>query len=347
MSAPAGPRHKTLFLALAAVLAVWGVLGALDIPNQPYSGYSTGSDFEVTGIAADGPAAAAGLVEGDRIVSIAGVSVGEAGALADLPRAGIGETRSIVVDRDGQQTTVDLTYGSPTSSSARGSYFTLLIGAAFLFLGLWAYLKAPHAGTLLLVVLGCLLGPALLSGPYVPPGALTTVMAMIAVSGIVLGFAVLLDFVLRSGRANGYTSGGGGPRWLYWPALLIAVMLAGLNVLQPDFGGALSIVFQVMFGGFFLFYFTGSLVMVIRNHRKADPTLREARGLGLMLAGALIGLAPLTVAFVASLLPGNVTIPGAEYLAFTLVAVPVTFSLAAVKGGGTHSPEDHGVAPAL
>jgi hypothetical protein len=39
------------------------------------------------------------------------------------------------------------------------------------------------------------------------------------------------------------------------------------------------------------------------------------------------------ILFLISLLPGDVTVPGAQYMAFALVAVPVTFAIAAVKGG--------------
>ena len=148
-----------------------------------------------------------------------------------------------------------------------------------------------------------------------------------------MAFAVLLDFVLRAGKADGYEESARGPRWLYWAPVVMILLIGSLILIQPDLPDALNTVLQFVLGIFFLVYFGGSLFVVVRNYAKADTELRASRGLGLMLAGAVIGLAPLLLLFLVSLLPGDVTVPGAEYLAFGLVAVPVTFAIAAVKGG--------------
>jgi len=322
---------KNLFLLVALVLGVWGVFGALDVPKQPYSGYSSDADGLVTEVDEDSPAAAAGMQVGDQVRSVAGVSMDDSDGQSTLRRAEVGESRTIVVDRGGQEATLDLTYAR--SELSFGSYSGILMGVIFLLMGLWSFFKAPHAGTRRLALLGCCVGPIFLAGPYLGPGFLSNLSAAVVVTGLAMGFALLFDFVIRSGKPNGYGEGGGGPAWLYWPAVLVALLFIALVIVQPDADGAFATMIQFVVGAYFLVYFGGALFMVVRNHMKADAGLRASRGLGMMLAGAVIGLAPLTLAFLVGLLPGDVTIPGGQYWSFGLVAVPITFALAAVKGG--------------
>ena len=96
------PRHKNTFLTLAVLVLIWGILGVLDIGNVPYSGYSTDGDNNVIQVTAGSPAEAAGMQVGDRVQSVGGVAVEDTRAVFRQPRAEIGETRTIVVERDGQ-----------------------------------------------------------------------------------------------------------------------------------------------------------------------------------------------------------------------------------------------------
>ena len=234
MSDSSGPRYKNLFLAVAVLLAVWGVLGLLDVPKQSSGGYASNNNV-ITGLEPGGPAEAAGIRVGDRVTTIAGIATGP--PQANVERADIGQPRTFVVRRDGRETTMELTYRPQSGGDKLDSYFPILMGVPFLGMGLWAYFTVPNAGTRRLAILGLLVGPVLLSGPYIAPGMLSNIITAVAVPGIVIGLAVALDFVLRSGRPNGYEEVGGGPRWLYWPAILIALMLAVLNILNPDIQG--------------------------------------------------------------------------------------------------------------
>ena len=88
----------------------------------------------------------------------------DADASGPLGRADIGETRAIVVDRGGQETTLELTFGPQLGSDALDDYVGLLMGLTILVAGLWAYVRSPSAGTRLLAVLGCLCWPRLPRG---------------------------------------------------------------------------------------------------------------------------------------------------------------------------------------
>ena len=70
--------------------------------------------YEITAVSAGGPADVAGLLPGDRLVSAAGVDVSTLDAsddLASLVKGEIGTVVTIVVEREGQQMTFDITRG--------------------------------------------------------------------------------------------------------------------------------------------------------------------------------------------------------------------------------------------
>ena len=84
MSDSASRRRKNVFFTIAALLGVWGVLGALDVANQPIgSGYSTDED-SVTSVEDGSPAAIAGMQVGDQLLSVAGRSMDDADASGPL-----------------------------------------------------------------------------------------------------------------------------------------------------------------------------------------------------------------------------------------------------------------------
>lgn len=338
MNNPQDPRHKKLFIALTVLFLVWGVFGALDIPNRAYTGLSTDGNNTVTRVDDSSPAAAAGLQVGDVIRSIEGVSVEDTRGINELGRGQIGEARSMVVDRNGQEVSVDVAAAAQPTPQRLSSYIGLLTGLSFLLLGLWAYLKAPNAGTRLLAVMGFCFAPAFLSGPYIGSALVRSLVGAIVIPGILLGFAAIAGFVIRSGKADGYQEHAGGPKWLYWPAALLALVFVTLLLLQPPATSGLNVILRTLVGLFFVGYFGAAVVLVIKNYVSADAGTRASRGLGLMLAGTLIGLLPLVLSSLVGLLSPSTVIPTSQYWVVTLIAIPIAFALAAVQGSRASSP---------
>jgi len=80
----------------------------------------------------------------------------------------------------------------------------------------------------------------------------------------------------------------------------------------------------------------------------ADGATRESRKLGMMLAGTIVGLGPLTVVFVTQLVSPSTVIPTSQYWFLALAAIPVTFALAAVHASGAAmAPQSAGAASAV
>ena len=83
--------------------------------NRPYMGVQLGEDGDgllVGSVRKDGPAHQAGLMGGDRLVSIAGMATDSRSELGEvLSEFSVGDTVEVVVDREGEARTLSLTFG--------------------------------------------------------------------------------------------------------------------------------------------------------------------------------------------------------------------------------------------
>jgi hypothetical protein len=174
--------RRTWYLIAAALIAAWGLLGLIDQPNVPFSGYQTDGDNNINLVRPGSPAEAAGLQVDDHITSIGGISVVDSRALAEQTRPDIGETRTLVVERDGATVDVDLTYGALTGTQRALAYASVILGFVFLVFGLLPYLKAPTRHAELLALTGLGLALAFFSGPYIASYGLRTAL----VSAVIL-----------------------------------------------------------------------------------------------------------------------------------------------------------------
>jgi hypothetical protein len=321
------PRHKNLFLALAGLIVLWGILGVLDIGNVPYSGYNTDGDNNVTQVTAGSPAEAAGMQVGDRISSVGGVAVEDTRAGFNQQRAEIGETRTIVVARAGESLNLEVQYAAQPGDQQFLSYVGVLIGLCFLGFGLWAYTAAPGRQTTRLAALGLLFGLAFLGGPYIAAPVLSAIVGAVSIFAVLVGFAVLLDHVLNFPKE----SDGRRVRAIYVPAILVGLVPTVFTILRPDATSGINLFFRLLFGLFILGYFGLALIVMVKTFTRATPTEKAAHGLNLMLVGAVLGLGPLLISGIVNLISPQTVLPGQQYFALLLVLVPITFAIAAVK----------------
>ncbi|MFQ5679744.1 MAG: PDZ domain-containing protein [Gemmatimonadota bacterium] len=326
-SAESGTRSRT-FLIIAALLVLWGLFGTFDVARQPYSGYQTDGNNTVTSVSGGSPAEAAGLRVGDRIRSIGGVSVEDTRGLTRQGRAEIGETRTLGVERDGETVELGLEYAALPGTQRAVAHLAALIGLCFLLFGLWAHSAAPGRSTMLLAVLGLLFAPALLSGPYLASATLRLLTGTAITAAILLGLAVLLDFLVTypEGTSRRKSS-------IYAPAVVVVLIAAGFFLLQPPATSGVNVFFRLLFGLFVVAYFGLGIVVVVRNYTGASPERRAAHGLGLMLFGTLVGLLPVTIGSLSSVIAPTLVLPGAPYYFLTLALIPITFAVAAVQSG--------------
>lgn len=324
--------RNNLLMALALLVIVWGAAGTMDMGNVSYSGLTTDPTFTVIQVQAGSPIEAAGMQRGDVIRSIGGIAMEDVSARTERGRPSIGETRTFVVDRGGQEMSLDVQYASLPGTQSMVGYLATLIGLAFLGLGIWAYRKAPNASTRLLAWLGVAFGLAFVANPYFSSATIRVWVGAITTAVVFMGFAILLDFLIRAGKDDAYSEAPITSRMVYVPAGLVAAMLAGISIFQPAATSGLNRAVSAITGLFVVGYFGYAMVQVVRNYTQADEATRESRALGMMLFGVMLGLLPVTLTSLVGLVSPQTVIPTGQYWFLTLAAIPVTFALAAVRG---------------
>ncbi len=340
-------RNATLMMVAAALVVVWGIVGTMGAGDTPYLGYFTDGNNTVTQVLDDGPAQMAGLQTGDIITSIGGIAVTDSRALNDRGRPAIGEIQAITVDRGGQNATVDIEYAAQPGTQALLGHLASLMALSFVLFGLWAHRKTPNATTSSLAWFGICFSALFMTAPYFASPMVRTMTGLVFTIAIVAGFALLLDFLMQTGSDEAFTDQKTTPRWIFWPAIAVGVVMATITIIQPAATSTMNVVLRSMIGLFVVGYFGGSLVQVVRNYMKADAARRESRKMGKMMMGAAVGLGPLTLGLVINLVSPATVIPTLQYWFLALTAIPITFALAAVHGSeAAMATQTAGAAPA-
>jgi len=236
------------------------------------------------------------------------------------------------VDRWTESVEFDLSYAAQPASQTLTSYLGIVVGLLFLWMGLWAFRKAPNAHTRRLAIVGALFGLVFTGGPYLTSYGLRMVVGAVVIFGVIVGFATLLHFLLAfPDKAEPNT------RLVYGPAVLVGLVPVVFTILQPDSTSGVNLFFRLLFGLFVLSYFGLGIVAMLRTWNGASPEHRERHGLTMMVLGVVLGMVPLLLANLLGLVAPRVVIPGSQYLGLLLGLIPITFALAAVKSasGGT------------
>jgi hypothetical protein len=324
------PNNKTPLLAFAAVLVIYGLLGWLDVGNAAQGGWATDPDNTVTQVLAGSPTEAAGLQVGDKIVSMGGIAMTNAEALSQRARPEVGETWEFVVERDGATVSLDVTFGEPVPERKILAHAGFLVGFCFIGFTMRAYLQKQTASTQALALVGTLFSLAFLGGPYFENYMLRSVDNAINVFLIWFGVASILNFLLVHLKS-------GGNRLLYLPALVVGLFIAWRILATPEATSGLNNFSNVLFGVVAGFYLIGSLVTVYMSFSGATASERESQGLQLMMIGALVGLVPPIVSVVVGVIAPQAVLPGQNFYFLTMIAIPITWSMAVLKGSGTEA----------
>jgi len=341
--------YRTPMLVGAALFVLWGVFGVLDAGNVPYSGYLTDGNNTVTQVEEGSPARAAGLAVGDYIRSISGIPVEDTRAIGQLGRPQVGETRTLVVEQraatalaagEGAPATreVAITYGAPLGRDVALTWAAFFIGLCFVGFGLFAYLKAPSRSATLLALMGLFLGTGFFVGPYFESYAVRSTFTALGLVVAIFGFAFLLHFLTEFPKPKAIMERRHTTKLLYLPALLVALFALYLIGFAPPGTSGFNRFAVTMFGLFIVLYFGLALWALIHSFIKATPDERSRFGLNLMLAGALIGLLPLTIAALVGIFAPTVVLPGARFFFLTMVLIPISMALAAIKAETAATP---------
>ena len=335
MSDTAANNYKNHLMIFGALLAIWGILGWIDVGNLAQGGWAEDGNNTVTQVLPGSPSEAAGLRVGDHIISDGGIARADAEAGDRRGSPDVGETWEFVVERDGATTSVNITFGELIPQRKLLAHASFVVGFCFLVFTLRVYMQKQTEATMALAVTGTFLCLAFLNGPYFDNytarslnNALTTII-------IFLGVPALLHFLLIFPNRNPYLDKANAKRMLYAPGLLVGLFFAYRILATPEATSALN-TFTIVFVGIVVaVYLVSCLVTVYKSYSGSSAAERDSQGLNLMLIGTLAGLILPLVTTVLGVIAPQVVLPGQSFYFLTLVLIPVTWSMAALKSGAS------------
>lgn len=323
-------KYGIAIIVIAILFIIWGSLGMMDAKNYTYDGYNTNDDWSVSNVEVGSPSEAAGLQVGDILKSTGGIEVTDSKARSARDRATIGETREFVVDRDGEEVTLQLTYAGQPEKDKTNNMIGFIIGLLFVVTGVYANYKHKSQLSTAFAVFSICFGFLFLNGPYLGTGAFSTFINILSTVVVLFAFTALVIYMLRYPPESKFLSSKN-KKLVYVPMLLLLVIIIILEVTQIDNSASLRMGMRLLFGAFIISYLLIAVITQIRKFKNADVNERSSRGLTLMLIGTIFGLVPVLVYFTISNISPGIELPGNDYVFYTFAAIPIFFMLALNK----------------
>ena len=328
MSTVDASKYKIQLTIFGAIVAIWGIFGWLDVSNYAQGGWGTDRNNVVNQVLAGSPAEAGGLMIGDEILSLGGIALTDANALSRRNRPEIGDTWEFVVVRDGDEMSLDVTFGEPVAQRKFLAHAGFLIGFCFLGFTMRAYLQKQTQSTAALALAGVLFSFAFLTGPYLESYTMRNIANAIETILVFLGVASILTFLMVHLRS-------GANKLLYLPGLAAGLFIAWRILATPEATSGLNTFASFFIGAIVLFYLGGSLLAVYKSYSSATASERDSQGLNLMLIGALVGMLPPLISVLLGVVAPQVVLPGQAFYFLSFVLLPITWSVAVLKTGAT------------
>lgn len=322
-------------LTIAGILfIIWGILGLMDAKNYTYTGYNSDDNWTVIKIEEGSPAEVAGLQIGDVIKSTGGIAVTDSKALSKRQRAEIGETREFIVDRNGEEIALQVTYAKMIDKDRTNNMVGFIIGLLFIVLGLFAHNKHKTSLSFAFAVFSVCFGFLFTNGPYIASSVLNDIVGVISTAIFLFSFTALAIYMLRYPPESSFLSSKNS-KLLYIPMLVLLAIIVILEVVKPDNSGTLNMVMRLLFGIFIIGYFLIAVITLIKKYARTSSAERQSKGLNLMLIGAIIGIVPILIYFTIGTLSPGTELPGNDYVFYTFAAMPICFTLALNKLSST------------
>jgi hypothetical protein len=324
MNAGNASKYKTHILVFGLVIAVYGIFGWLDVGNYAQGGWATDPNNTVTQVLAGSPSEAGGLQVGDVINSLGGIATSDSKALSRRARPKVGETWEFVVERDGAEMSLDITFGEPVAQRKFLAIAGFIIGFCFIGFTLRAFMQQQTDSTQALAMAGIMFSLVFLGGPYFENYTMRSLDNALGAIVVFLGVAAILNFLLVHLRS-------GSDKKIFIPALAVGLFIAYRILATPESTDALNTFSNIFIGIVVGFYLIASLVTVYRSYSGASASEKESQGLNLMLIGALVGLLPPILSVLVGIVSPQTVLPGQNFYFLSMVAIPITWSMAVLK----------------
>lgn len=314
----------SLIRAGALLVAIWALLAVGEAGSRPWSGYTASHRHVVISVWPGSPAQEAGIRPGDRIVSINDRRLARPAELGALGRGAIGETRSMRLQRSGQELETQLTYRQMPLTARVQAWLRVATALAFLAIGFLAWRERDGRLTRLLALAGIGFGLAFLPGPWSGPDWWRAVLSVARAALVLAAIVSVVGFVAGIPPRGDKVAGRRRQLLLVLPALVLWVLLSARAFFE---GAALDTLSLIAVGLVLSGYLLTATILFLRKYIRTAAADRARLGLRVMLWGTLAGALP-------GLLGGFTLLgrwPFASYLFITAVLAPLSWAAVARK----------------
>ena len=288
-------------------------------------GFVYSPDYIVEGVEGGGAAEAAGIREGDRVVSVDWIAVEELPLYSRWPRwliPRVGESLRVELERDGETVVADVVYGGTPRGIVHLRVGGGVVALSFLWCGIWALFAVGTSAARGVAYIGLAAGLAALSGPHL--GTWSGIKSHVQFASMFLLTVLLLRFFLlfpkpkRAGRSRVVTVVLYGVWVLFLPLLVLELIFHPR--LYHAFGGPGSMIMLV----YCLFALVAALhTIVMTPWRKLWSS-----GMGWILVGVVAAVVPSLVGMLDWAVFHGFSLPGSSYYPLALALFPVSMALA-------------------
>ena len=315
---------------LAPLLVLAALPMAVHILQKPDLGMTV-HRLHVHSIVDGGPAAVAGVLEGDHVLSLNGNDVQ---STVEWHTLGAGDysldPRVLTLKRGEETITVTVIPHRPGRADMIFDLSTWLAGLLFLMIGWWVLSRRRDAVGRNFFAL-CLIFAFFLSDVVELPSAGYQEMKQLVRELLQYLWPVYFLRFFRMFPASGAVSSNRTDRLLLVPATVLIILTILAHLMNIDEGGtAATLLHALALAHFMAFFVVGLLVFARKVLRRDRPILHTK--LRVILLGLLSGLVPFLFAVAVS--GGSVpAFPNWQYLGFSLLLVPASFGLAIMRYG--------------
>ena len=330
---------KIIYALLAILFLASGVFGLLDLQNRVSWGYHLGEGANIIEIQENTSVEVAGLQVGDKIKSINGIDFGDTKTWAEQDRPVIGETRTFVVDRNGTEASIEVTFMPLSSEGKRHNYISFFTGLVCVLSGIALIMRFASLPAMLASFFLLLFGANSLPKPYIYNNTIERFVEVAGAAFVLFSLALLIDFLLHFPEKTTFRQRSISKWLIYLPVLIFASFMAWINIALPDMTGGLRTLFRGVLVATYGFYIVWVLVLLIQKFRHYTAAERSITGLSLLFIGLLIGFIPLLLSLLLLAFLPNVPLPfSTDLFPLAFIAVPIAIYLAIQKWEGQYSP---------
>lgn len=327
---------RGILLFMAAVIAAWGIYGALDARHQTEAGFTTGQDHVIKYLAPGGPAERVNMQVGDRIIRIDGIDIEETATIVRLPRVDAGERRSYTIVRGEDTIRYRPAFRSLDITARSLQYLSTVVGFSFLLIPLAACLSRPNAATRVLALMGVGVSLSFFGSPHVVNYDIRAVAAVVAQLFMLLGLAAMIHFLLIFPARRPLLERAWGRKLIYVPMLIIWVLIGWRTLFTPPADSTAAFVSQFFSGVGITVYLLLGLFLLLRNYSRTDRPERQRLALNRLLWATVAAVIPSVVAQLATIVSPDTPLPGQDYYFAFLALIPITWSLSAARARARH-----------